>query len=873
MKLRKCAICVLALILMLGILCVTATATEQQSQPKSNTAQLPFQVNPVYEDLYNAEDLAFLLDAARENAAEESSKVSHQMPTLQTGREAYLSKEQAAQHLRDQMEARKQYIEVYVSAPTSDYNTLIAQVVDIALLHTGDPTEGDYLRWHFGGWEGEVEWDRSGEEYLYKYELTMLYYTTAQQEQKLDIAVNNLIATLDLNGKRDYEKVYAVYDYICDNITYDNAHLYDDTYTLKNSAYAALINKTAVCQGYANLFYRLMLEMGIDCRLIAGDANGPHAWNIVKLGSVYYNLDSTWDAGTDLWEYFLQNSEGFADHYRYMDYATAQFHADYPMSATDYVDGVDGQPENIYVAGVCGYDAYWTLGRDRVLTIIGTGETYDYKYDLTFEERPDWIYWKNDFDTIVVEEGITGLGENVFAGMESIQKVVLPEGLKTIQMQAFKECKQLSDITLPKSLEKIEARAFEHCNLKEITIPEKVTTINGFGYNLNLTAVHILAQEIKFGDEAFIHCISLSDMEIPQGTTWIGIDAFLGCNSLETITIPDSVQEIGISAFSACNGLEKVIFNSDCNIGMMAFKDCKNLKELVFNGETQEIMSSAFNGCVALKEVTFPASVISLGYDSFQKCTALEKIVFCADAPGIAFDTFSDVTATAYYPMNNPTWTEDVLKNYNGNITWVPYCNHDYETVSTMASCIHNNETVYTCTKCGDTYREIFRYATGQHTFTDDQDTICDVCGGKRDLNMPTTPMYRLYNQNSGEHFYTGSVQERDMLIGAGWQYEGIAWNAPIKYGTPVYRLYNPNSGDHHYTMSAEERDMLVDVGWKYEGIAWNSASSSKIPMYRLYNPNADCGSHHYTGSEEERDYLVSLGWHYEGIGWYGLRN
>jgi len=133
------------------------------------------------------------------------------------------------------------------------------------------------------------------------------------------------------------------------------------------------------------------------------------------------------------------------------------------------------------------------------------------------------------------------------------------------------------------------------------------------------------------------------------------------------------------------------------------------------------------------------------------------------------------------------------------------------------------------------------------------------------------TPMYRLYNPNSGEHFYTGSAAERDNLVSFGWQYEGVAWNAPTDSGEPVYRLYNPNSGDHHYTMSADERDFLVSVGWQYEGVCWNSAPADKLPLHRLYNPNADCGSHHYTGSTEERDFLVSLGWHYEGIGWFGM--
>ena len=157
------------------------------------------------------------------------------------------------------------------------------------------------------------------------------------------------------------------------------------------------------------------------------------------------------------------------------------------------------------------------------------------------------------------------------------------------------------------------------------------------------------------------------------------------------------------------------------------------------------------------------------------------------------------------------------------------------------------------------------------HQYTNDQDTTCNVCGEDRTVEIETTPMYRLYNPNSGEHFYTGSVEERENLVVAGWIYEGVAWNAPVKTGEPVYRLYNPVNPDHHYTMSAEERDNLVAAGWIYEGVAWNSASPSNLPQYRLYNPNALTGIHHYTGSIEERDNLVAVGWIYEGIGWYGM--
>lgn len=133
-------------------------------------------------------------------------------------------------------------------------------------------------------------------------------------------------------------------------------------------------------------------------------------------------------------------------------------------------------------------------------------------------------------------------------------------------------------------------------------------------------------------------------------------------------------------------------------------------------------------------------------------------------------------------------------------------------------------------------------------------------------------PMYRLYNPNSGEHFYTASMTERDGLITLGWNYESIGWVAPSASDTPVYRLYNPNAGDHHYTMSTEERDWLVSLGWNDEGIGWYSDDAETVPIYRQYNPNAKAGAHNFTYSKEENDILVSLGWHAENIGWYAVR-
>lgn len=135
--------------------------------------------------------------------------------------------------------------------------------------------------------------------------------------------------------------------------------------------------------------------------------------------------------------------------------------------------------------------------------------------------------------------------------------------------------------------------------------------------------------------------------------------------------------------------------------------------------------------------------------------------------------------------------------------------------------------------------------------------------------NDGSIPMYRLYNPNSGEHFYTANYGETSFLCQCGWNYEGIAWYAP-QTGTPVYRLYNANAGDHHYTMNLAEVEMLKKAGWKYEGEAWKSGGNVK--MYRGYNPNAKAGSHHYTSNKAEIDMIVKAGWKYEGEAWMAVR-
>lgn len=139
----------------------------------------------------------------------------------------------------------------------------------------------------------------------------------------------------------DYDKLRAVYDYLYDNVAYDTVRSNHRGYHLKTTAYAALIQHTAVCQGYSVAMYRLLRELGVDCRIITGMAEYDgvseyHSWNIVRIDGVYYNIDPTWDRALNTHDYFLKSDASFTDHVRDEQFTTEAFYEQYPMAESDY---------------------------------------------------------------------------------------------------------------------------------------------------------------------------------------------------------------------------------------------------------------------------------------------------------------------------------------------------------------------------------------------------------------------------------------------------------------------------------------------------------------------------------------------------------
>lgn len=307
---------------------ISAATTKIDSSQNGSNDMTPCSetyVNPLYENFTDISELK----TPPENGISAAS-VSQYYATI----------EEAGADVREQLKKHAETIDVGIQLNTYDEDnakSIAKSIMTEAMKHTGNPKEGDYLLWQYGGWRCTISPSSNGSTYNITYTYTMTYYTTSAQEEELDTALSSLLTQLDLDKKTDYEKVKSIYDYICENIVYDNEHLEDDTYKLKFTAYAALINKTAVCQGYATLFYRMSLELGLDARFIAGTGNkSEHGWNIIRLENKYYNLDSTWDAGKSTYDYFLKCNDSFVKHTRNSEYDTEEFNNSYPMGEEDY---------------------------------------------------------------------------------------------------------------------------------------------------------------------------------------------------------------------------------------------------------------------------------------------------------------------------------------------------------------------------------------------------------------------------------------------------------------------------------------------------------------------------------------------------------
>ena len=351
--------------------------------------------------------------------------------------------EDAILYLRNELSHRSTSLKILYRDVNPGSNSEAKALYEKALEHCGIPYLGDYITGHpISGlmYSGSVAGYENG--YFLNYaEYKFSYTTSYAQEEWVNSEIAAIMEELNLDGKPDYVKIRKINDYICNRISYDNSALADHT------VHGTLKNNKAACQGYALLTYRLMLEAGIDCRYITGNTSaGLHAWNIVKLNGVYYNVDTTWNDQNlgIIYDYFLRNDANFRDHVRDADYMTEAFNDMYPIASEDYK------------GGSCGENLYWEIGQDGTLVIYGIG-TMD---EVTFTTCP-WQKYRNEIKQVVIESGATEISDRAFYNCVNMTSIVIPESVKSIGVYAFWKCTSLTDITFLGDAPTIGSNAFD----------------------------------------------------------------------------------------------------------------------------------------------------------------------------------------------------------------------------------------------------------------------------------------------------------------------------------------------------------------------------------------------------------------------------
>ena len=520
--------------------------------------------NPHYDNILTEQDFGYTMDINSESYNETEVLDLEKYETDVT---------KVINKIRGAMENRQENIQVHYASNSQINNSIVDQWFESVFEETDSPTQGDYLRYVYGGcgWEEQHHYENGL--FYSTINFSMKYYTTNEQEEELTNVIEEVIEGFSFsNDTSDYKKIKTIYDYLCKNITYDYQNLDNEDYLLKYTAYAALVNKTAVCQGYATLLYRMLKMVDIDTRVIAGIGNGEkHAWNIVKIDGRYYNLDATWDAkGSNEYlemagyAYLLKGDAYFSDHEREEKFATNEFYLQYPISEEDYVS----PDEKVIIS-----------------------ENFKYKISEGTAELLKYMGSEVEVNVPSTVEGypVKVIATSAFKECHTIEVLTLSEGIMTMQQESIFSCISLRQLNLPSSL-KVSFENGEgdiitgltnmpmHCpNLKEINVSEgneDLVIKDGVLFDKEMTVLLYYPQG-KMDKEYWI----------PEGVFTIGNSAFEGNNYLQKIVMPDTISYIGYWAFCG-DGLLR-----EMNIS----ENCKFMGQYALNGTKIEVLEIPAN--------------------------------------------------------------------------------------------------------------------------------------------------------------------------------------------------------------------------------------------------------------------------------------
>lgn len=270
-----------------------------------------------------------------------------------------------------------------------------------------------------------------------------------------------------------------------------------------------------------------------------------------------------------------------------------------------------------------------------------------------------------DLTEVVIEDGVTEIGKDVFQGCVGLTNVTIPDSVKKIGTWSFYMCKGLKNVDIPANME-IGDSSFRQSGLEQVTVSGGSVGNYAFHRSEDLKKITVNCETI--GEEAFSGCDYLTDITLGENVKTLGDKAFYTCDALERVEIPSTVTDIGEKTFYSCPALKEAIIRAG-TVKAGTFYNCRALTTLIISDnatldasftvrntyaketletvkiERGEIGISAFNSCPNLTTVELGTGVTSVGDNAFSKCTALKSINIGDGVTSIGKNAFNGCTA------------------------------------------------------------------------------------------------------------------------------------------------------------------------------------------------------------------------------------
>ena len=295
--------------------------------------------------------------------------------------------------------------------------------------------------------------------------------------------------------------------------------------------------------------------------------------------------------------------------------------ADEPVGSAEIVD-----------SGTCDDGLSWTLTADGTLTVSGNGAMSD-----NMSPRPPWKDFAAKVKHIVIENGVTKVGQSNFDGLPNLLTVTVADSVTEMSSHCICNCPSLTDVKLPKNLAALKNIIHDCAALESITIPAGVREFDGsIGTNCPLKNIYVEEGNEFF--ESVDGVVFSKDFKklvrypggragaysIPEGTETIGDYAFSGCGGLTAVTFPSSLTEIESYAFASSGIAEVTIPESVTTMGSNVFASCPKLSKVVLQGN-YGLPWRFVSRCPALTTIEAASGKVYLSQGSLDHLYALES--------------------------------------------------------------------------------------------------------------------------------------------------------------------------------------------------------------------------------------------------------